>query len=121
MNIRRSGEDKMASIQILRSVVTHFSEELRFKAEPKEEVTVGGRIIDVIVIDQNYVALTLDDYIGTIRVIISTNMYQHFKPIIEIGSFVKVGGYVNKVSRKEAGEVISEYSVIGFDMNALCL
>lgn len=116
----------MTTIQVIKSVVTHFSEQLKY-TNPLDEVTVAGKIISVTEFSkdflsdeenpnpESYVSLVLDDYIGETRVLISSIMYHHYKSIIEIGSFVQIDGLVNLVT---AGK-FNEYSVVGYDMNTL--
>ncbi|SFJ63490.1 OB-fold nucleic acid binding domain-containing protein [Paenibacillus sp. UNC496MF] len=109
----------MPTVTQLRPHVTHFSEEIKLKAQVSQEVTVAGRIDSVSQIDDSTIVIMLDDYIGQLRVVMSSIMYSHFKSIIDVGNFVSVVGYVNVVSHKVAGELKSEYSIIGFDMNIL--
>jgi hypothetical protein len=111
----------MPTISQLRPHVTHFSEEIKLKAQVLDEVTVAGRIDSVSRIDEDYTVMVLDDYIGQTRIIMSNIMYNHFKSIIDVGNFVSVEGYVNVVSHKVAGDLMSEYSIMGFDMNILML
>lgn len=113
-------------IQTLRSQVTHFSEELKHKCDIKQEVTVGGKILEVVALgpvyeEENGYAITLDDFVGETRVIISQDMHDHFRPILLPGSFVLIDGFVNKLSRKLAGDEETQYSVVGFDMRLMTL
>jgi hypothetical protein len=109
----------MPTVSQLRPYVTHFSEELKLKARARDQVTVAGRIDSVSRIDDDYTVMVLDDFVGQTRIIMSNIMYNHFKSIIDIGNFVSVEGYVNVVTRKVAGQMESEYSIIGYDMNIL--
>jgi hypothetical protein len=120
-NTRSYGGNKMQVIEQLRSVVTHFSEEIKFRACPKDEVTVAGRITDVHKIDDEYYMMTLDDYIGETRVLFSARLYNHYQSIIEVGSFVSVDGYVNAVTRKVGDRKETQYSVVAYDMKLLVI
>jgi hypothetical protein len=111
----------MSTIATIRSVATHFSEELKHKAKPKDEVTIAGRITECAPIDEEYIMLVLDDFVGTSRVLISLTMYEHFQSICQMGQFVIVEGYVNALMRKLHNLVETQYSIIGFDMKLLTL
>lgn len=117
----------MVTLQDIKSVVTHFSEQIKF-TKPSDEVTVAGKIILITKFDdqyfqdeestqESYIVLVLDDYIGETRIIISNTMYQHYKSIIEVGSFVQIEGLVNLVSTCQS----DEYSIVGFNMNTLSM
>ncbi|QHW35742.1 hypothetical protein GZH47_33150 (plasmid) [Paenibacillus rhizovicinus] len=112
-------------IAILKPHVTHFSEELKFKAQPRDDVVVGGKIVSVEVIPEaffgeTYFKLILDDSIGTTKVIISNEMYHHcFADIAFEGQFFLIKGIVNVVSRKVATGIENQYSVVGYEMSPL--
>jgi DNA polymerase III alpha subunit len=114
-------------IDQLKKHVTHFSEELSLKAKAKDDVIVGGRIISVEKIseqffDETYYKVTLDDYVGTTKVIISSEMYQHyFEDIAFVDTTFLIKGIVNVVSRKVATGIESQFSVVGYEIIPLPL
>jgi DNA polymerase II small subunit/DNA polymerase delta subunit B len=117
-NTSGKGENNM-SIAQLRDVVSHFSEELRLKAESKQDVTVAGKLIEVNQLSEDLHVITLDDYVGTTRVLLSHETYVHFQSILKIDSFISVQGYVNKVSREVQRKKETQVSVVGYNVQVL--
>jgi|SRR5579875_2210487 len=121
LSTKENVADKITTIHKLKDVVTHFSEELRLKAKAKEEVTVAGRLLEVKQINEEYYAITLDDFIGETRVLLSNETYDHFQSILHIGSFLSVQGFVNVVTRSIKGKIKKQYSVVGYNIHLLSI
>lgn len=106
----------MLDIQTLKRHVTHFSEEIRLAGETGKEVIVGGTITDIYPIDNRFYCIVLDDFVGTIRVLISHNLFNHNRTLIQKNHVLFVNGFINIITRKREGAVDVDYSVVGYDV-----
>ena len=106
-----------------RNHVTHFSEELKIRSKIKDDVVVGGRVIEVaslgpIHFGESYYKLVLMDPIGTVNVLISDCLWGNVKDWIftQENPYVLVKGIVNVVSRKLHDKMESQYTIIGYEI-----
>ncbi|GAK41961.1 putative ATP-dependent DNA helicase [Paenibacillus sp. TCA20] len=112
----------MATINKIQSVVTHFSEQLK-DGEYLSEVKIAGKITSVSLTpllpifdnESSIRSFVIDDYIGEIRVIIADDVYQNFKDIIEVGSYLCIDGILNVIDKLPK----KEFSVVAYDMELL--
>ncbi|WP_067923954.1 hypothetical protein [Alicyclobacillus shizuokensis] len=109
----------MPSIADIRAHVTHFTEEIRLRAQPRDEVTVAGKITESFSLDQDLHVITIDDFVGAMRVYMSTEMAEHFKDLLVIGNFVVVRGFVNVVTLNRGDKMEQQHSIVAFELRPL--
>jgi hypothetical protein len=113
-------------VQLLKEIqphVTHFSEQIRLNANHLDEVTVAGKIVNIMppVLETQENSLMssyvfeIDDQVGSLHVYVSPLMYHHFINILHAGNVVAFEGFVNVVSREMNGELKKDYSVVAYD------
>lgn len=111
-------------VRSVKKHTTHFSEELRLKAEHLQEVKVAGTIKQIIPpvysedptnLASSYV-LNLDDAVGNTYVYVSPLMMNHFESLLQIGNMVLINGFANVISREIGGKYTKEVSVAAFEV-----
>ena len=118
----------MPTLKDIKAVVTHFSEEVRTKAEDMEEIKVAGRIIDIIppisLLNEEgeedpmsmLYALKVDDYVGSIYVYVSLFLMKHYEQKVKINNFLVFHGFARIIDRKINHKTRRESSVIAYDV-----
>jgi len=86
------------NITALQSHVTHFSEQLK-NCATFDHVVVAGKVHHVFQWDDGAV-LTLDDYVGFVRVILSKHAFETYAHLLTFGSFVVIDGVISVLDRK---------------------
>lgn len=110
----------------LRPHVTHFSAEIPIRTKIKDEVTIGGKLIDYSSIsdeffDEQYYRLAIEDPIGTVNVVVSETLWDHVKGwlLSEDPPLVLIKGFVNVVSRDIHGATERQYSIVGYEIQPI--
>lgn len=110
------------NISELRECITHFSEEIKQKSKHQDEVVVGGKITNIIppFLDEiPMYLLQIDDYVGTLYVYLSSNLFEMYQRDLKVDHFICFKGFVNIVSQKIKDEVKKSCSIMAFDVLTL--
>lgn len=125
----------MVDIEQLRLKVTHFSEEIRLKAENLQEVVIGGKIsritnpirssMNLSLYDSSEKALEcfycvdIDDQVGEMQVYVSPFLMDHFRNVIQVNHHVLFQGFVKTVSRQIRGKTKKDISVVAYNAKTI--
>jgi hypothetical protein len=102
----------------LKQNIDCFSLELKEKNN-LDEVTVGGKILSVIELDDQNFYIQLDDYLSSFYVLLKREAYEYFLEHIVVGNYIKVKGILSlfQVLIKEQTE--KNFLVCGYEIEKI--